>query len=57
MSPLSPAARGAVPGLVLGLAAALAVLGVNTNWLLPAVDDESVAYLVSAPAIAAGSMP
>lgn len=53
MNALSPSARGLIPGLFLALAAAVAVLALNRTWLLPAVDDDGVGFLVSAERIAA----
>lgn len=54
---MSPSARGLVPGLFLAIVAAFAVLGVNDSWLLPALDDDGVAFWLSAPALAAGEAP
>ncbi|MDH5760361.1 MAG: hypothetical protein OEZ65_12300 [Gemmatimonadota bacterium] len=54
---MSPAARGALPGLFLALFAAVAVLGLNDNWLLPSAGVDGVAYLWAAPALAAGEAP
>ena len=54
---MSPSSRGIVPGLFLALAAAFAILTLNSHWLLPAVDDDGMAYLVAAPQLAAGQAP
>jgi len=54
---MSPSSRGVLPGLFLALAAAFAILTLNNHWLLPAVDDDGVVYLVSAPQLAAGQPP
>ena len=53
----SPASRGLIPGLVLGVLTAFAVLALNTGWLLPSVDADGLAYLQVAPALAAGEAP
>ena len=55
--PMSPSSRGLIPGLFLALAAAFAILTLNNHWLLPAVDDDGVAYLVAAPHLAEGQAP
>ena len=54
---MSPSSRGLIPGLFLALAAAFAVLTLNTHWLLPAADDDGVAYLVAAGQLAAAEPP
>lgn len=54
---MSPSSRGLVPGLFLGLAAALCVLSANAHWLFPAQGETGVRYFVSAPVIARGEIP
>lgn len=54
---MSPSSRGVNAGLLLALLAAFAVLGLNNSWLLPALDDTGVAYLLSSEALAAGEAP
>ena len=54
---MSPSSRGVLPGLFLALAAAFAILTLNSHWLLPAVDDDGMAYLVAAPQLASGQAP
>lgn len=49
---MSPSSKGILTGLLLAAPVILATLSVNEGWLLPAVDETGVAYLLAAPAMA-----
>lgn len=51
---MSPSSRGILAGLLLAAPVLLSTLSVNEGWLLPAVDETGVAYLIAAPQLAAG---
>lgn len=51
---MSPSSRGILAGLLLAAPVLLATLSLNEGWLLPAADETGVAYLLAAPAMAAG---